>query len=117
MKKIFIIDDDPGIQDSAVIVFKPSEYKVSIFPDGNFILSGKFEMPDIFIIDRQLPGIDGIDLCRHLKMHPSTKNLPVIIMSANSQTGKMATNAGAEGFIEKPYSILDMRKMVADCLK
>lgn len=67
MKKIIVIDDDPAIQDSVSLVFDPLHYQVNIYPDADSILAGNFELPHIFIIDKQLQGVDGLDLCRHLK--------------------------------------------------
>ena len=112
MKRIIIIDDDPGIQDSAHMIFRKPDYEVTIYPDGTSIMSGDFEVPDIFIIDKQLPGMDGLDLCRHLKQQPSTKYIPIIIMSASAQTNKLAKIAGAEEFIEKPYTLKIMRDLI-----
>lgn len=112
MKKIMIVEDDAGIQDSASLIFRQSDYEVTVFKDGRLLLAGQFEMPDIFLIDKQLPGVDGLELCRHLKQQAPTKHIPVIIMSASPQVSNMAAQAGAEGFIEKPFTIADMRALV-----
>ena len=113
MKKIIIIDDDPGILDSIRLVFSQLDYHITNYTNGNAILAGKFEMPDIFIIDKQLPGIDGLDICKYLKKNEATKDIPVIIMSASPSIDKAAKAAGSTGFIEKPYTIKLLREMVA----
>lgn len=112
MKKIIIIEDDPAIQDATSLIFKKTEYDVIIYRDGSLILSGQFEVPDIFIIDKQLPGADGLEICRYLKNQQSTKNIPVIIMSASPSIDKSYRSAGADDFIEKPYSIKQLRGLV-----
>jgi DNA-binding response OmpR family regulator len=113
MKKIIIIDDDPGIQDSVRLIFNPAEYQVTVWPNGNRILSGEFELPDIFLIDKQLPGVDGLEICKHLKEQEATKNIPVIMMSASPSIGEYSKMAGASAFIEKPYTLKQIRGLVA----
>jgi CheY-like chemotaxis protein len=113
MKKIIIIDDDPAIQDSVNLIFTSCEYEVTVCPNGNSILAGEFEMPDMFIIDKQLPGVDGLEICKHLKSQEATKHIPVIMMSASPAISEFAKLAGAEDFIEKPYSIKEMRGLAA----
>jgi CheY-like chemotaxis protein len=113
MKKIIIIDDDPGIQDSVSLIFNPAEYEITICPNGNKILAGEFELPDIFIIDKQLPGVDGLEICKHLKEQEATRNIPVILMSASPSISEFSQAAGAEEFIEKPYTLKQMRGLVA----
>lgn len=112
MKKIIIIDDDPAIQDSASLIFGLPNYEVTVYPNGNKILTGEFTMPDIFIIDKQLPGVDGLDVCKYLKSQNATKDVPVIMMSASPAIREFSKAAGAEGFIEKPYSLKQMRELV-----
>ena len=112
MKKIIIIDDDPGIQDSVRLIFNPDEYEITICPNGNKILTGEFELPDIFIIDKQLPGVDGLAICKHLKEQEVTRNIPVIMMSASPSISEFSKTAGAEGFIEKPYTLKQIRGLV-----
>ncbi|MFL5743424.1 MAG: PleD family two-component system response regulator [Niastella sp.] len=112
MKKIIIIDDDPALQDSTSLIFSDADYEITVFPNGNNILSGEFENPDIFIIDKQLPGVDGVEICKHLKSQEATKNIPVIMMSASPDIREFSKAAGAEDFIEKPYSLKQMRGLV-----
>lgn len=76
-------------------------YTVTGFQDGEPLISGEFETPDLFIIDKQLPGVDGIELCRMLKDGASTGGIPVLILSASPQAGTIANAAGADSFLEK----------------
>jgi len=66
MKKLIIIDDDPSILDVLRLVLGES-YQVTTYPDGSPILNGTFDLPDLFVLDKQLSGTDGLDLCRLLK--------------------------------------------------
>jgi CheY-like chemotaxis protein len=55
----------------------------TIYANGELLMHNDFELPDLFIIDKQLSGIDGLELCRFLKAQEATRNIPVIIISAS----------------------------------
>lgn len=112
MKKIIIIDDDAGILDALEIVFNRAGYAITMLNNPTAILENKFEEPDIFLIDKQLNGMDGIELCRHLKQRIPAKNTPVLIFSASTNINRYAKEAGADDFIEKPFKSKDLLAVV-----
>ena len=105
-------DDDPGIRDIFKIIFERAGYAIEVKEDGRDILKNNYTRPDLFLIDKQLSGMDGLDLCRYLKTHPSTKNIPVIIVSASPDIGLSAKKAGADDYIEKPFEMKYLLKLV-----
>jgi DNA-binding response OmpR family regulator len=110
-KTLLITEDDPAILDALEIVFTRSGYRVITYTTGSALLENNFEKPDLFLIDKQLSGVDGLDLCRHLKASAGTNKIPVIIFSASPHVQKPAIAAGADDFIEKPFSnkaVLDL---------
>ena len=112
MKKLIIVDDDPGIQDAISLVFRAPSYEVTIFDSADPVLSGAYEIPDLFILDKQLSGVDGLELCKHLKSMDKTRNVPVILVSASPNVLNMSKICGAEAAIEKPFRSKDLRAMV-----
>src|SRR5687767_4160439 len=66
-RKILIADDDASIRDIFSIVFAKAGYDIEIKEDAQEIFSNKFKLPDLFLIDRLLSGVDGLDVCRYLK--------------------------------------------------
>lgn len=104
MKKVLIIEDDPAILDALSILFTRAGYITAGYVNGDFILQGAFDIPDLFIIDKQLSGIDGLDICKHLKRWQPTMHLPVIILSATPYLQAQIRLAGADAFLEKPFS-------------
>ena len=80
--------------------------------NGEDLLKNKFTLPDVFLIDKQLSGYDGLDICRHLKNKGRTKNIPVIMISASPNIGSLSKEAGADAFIEKPFEIKDLLRLV-----
>ena len=108
MKNIIIADDDPAMRDVFQIIFQRSGYTVVMYSSGEALLKDKFELPDLFILDKQLSGVDGLDVCRYLKKQESTKNIPIVIISASPYIATAATEAGADAFIEKPFKIKEL---------
>lgn len=112
MKKLIIIDDDPSILDVLRLVLGES-YQVTTYPDGSPILNGTFDLPDLFVLDKQLSGTDGLDLCRLLKQGDDTHHIPVIIISATPGIQAMAAAAGADDVLEKPFRVKALRECIA----
>jgi CheY-like chemotaxis protein len=77
MKRIIIVDDDPGVQYAFTLIFDPQQYEVIICANGNLVLNNQYPIPDLFILDKQLSGVDGLDICRFLKSQPQTNHIPV----------------------------------------
>ena len=104
-KKILVVEDDDSIQDILMIILRKAGFTVNILANGKPIIEGNYDLPDLFLIDKQLSGVDGISLCRLLKKNSNTKKIPVIMMSAYPNIGELSMAAGADGFIEKPFEV------------
>lgn len=112
MKKILFADDDPTIRDVISLILE-DEYQVTVFTKGEPLLNNEFEVPDLFLLDRQLSGVDGLEICRFLKGQEVTKNIPVIMISATQNIVNLALSAGADSVIEKPFPIRELRQLIA----
>lgn len=111
-KKILITDDDEGVRDIFKLIFERAGYDVNIYEEAVSILKNDFTNPDLFLLDRQLSGQDGLKVCKFLKNQPATQHIPVIIVSATPGIGELAQQAGADDFIEKPFQIKDLLEVV-----
>jgi DNA-binding response OmpR family regulator len=116
-KRILIADDDPGIRDVYTIIFEKAGFIVDLKEDGADLMANDFVVPDFFLIDKQLSGYSGLDICQHLKHHSRTKNIPVVIISAAPNIGKLSQEAGADGFLEKPFELSKLLETVATFTK
>lgn len=112
MKTILIADDDEGIQDIFKMIFERAGYTVDVRSEALSILDNDFKIPDLFLLDRELSGYDGLNVCRFLKKQESTKDIPVIIVSASPEIGKMAMEAGADDYVEKPFEMKNLLNVV-----
>jgi DNA-binding response OmpR family regulator len=112
MKRIVFVDDDPDTLDALKLIFDPEEYEVILYSNGNAILENRAAIPDVYILDKQISGVDGLDICRFLKDQQRTSNIPVIILSASPYIKNQANAAGANDVLEKPFAIQELRNMV-----
>jgi len=108
---ICIVEDDEGIRDVLKIIFKRAGYMATVYPDGKAIMDDHYKTPDLFLIDKQLPGVDGLTICKHLK-DGNSSTIPVIMMSAYPDVKQLALESGANDFIEKPFHIENLLSVV-----
>ena len=101
--RILIAEDDPSIQEIFTIILERAGYEVQISPDGRNIFEKG--VPHLFILDKQLSGINGLDVCRNLKSDAATRDIPVIMISATPGIEVLAIEAGANDYLEKPFSV------------
>jgi CheY-like chemotaxis protein len=85
--------------------------------NGLYILKGNFKIPDLFLIDCQLPKLTGIELCRFLKNSPTYFMIPVLLTSALTNLKSRCMEAGTAAFLEKPFDMKVLIKTVNDHVK
>lgn len=111
--RLLIADDDPSLRDIFQIIFEKEGYEVDIRENGEDLLYKKFRLPDIFLIDKLLSGIDGLEICRYLKNMEETRNIPVVIVSASPDIGPLSRMAGADDFVEKPFEMTHLLSVIS----
>jgi CheY-like chemotaxis protein len=112
-KKIMVVDDDAGIVQALQLILEDEGYDVTAIMDGQAVKDMEADVPDLLLLDIWMSGLDGRDICRHLKSRDRTRNLPIIICSANRDTENIAKEAGADGFLTKPFELDDLLGKVA----
>jgi CheY-like chemotaxis protein len=112
MKKILVADDNTGIVASLTMVLQYGGYEVASLMSGEDVQKIKAPFPDLILLDIWMVGISGTDVCKHLKARLDTKHIPIIMFSAHPDGSSSAREAGANDFIEKPYTMDDMLAIV-----
>jgi CheY-like chemotaxis protein len=112
-KRIIIFDDDEDILSICSYILEEQGWQVHAFSDCNDIIE-KVESidPNVILMDNWIPDIGGIKATQLLKQHPSLKNIPVIYFSANNDIQTLASNAGADSFLAKPFDIDELEKVI-----
>ncbi len=98
-------DDNPAILDALKIMLEEEGYEVETTEDGAVAQNIKKPLPDLLLLDVWMSGIDGRDVCKHLKSSVATKHIPVILISATKDIENIAKDAGADDFISKPFQM------------
>ena len=110
MKEIFIVEDDDGIRELIEFLLVSEQYSVKTFPTArSFHEAVPNEVPDLFLLDIMLPDGNGLDLCKGLKKDETTRDVPVILMSAHADINK---RAGADDFIAKPFDVDELLRRI-----
>jgi len=102
--KILCVDDDPLILQMLGDVLRLREYNVLTATDGEAALDAAMrEHPDLILLDVMMPGIDGFEVCRLLKANDALKDIPIVILTAMSDTKvrERAVEAGAVLALQK----------------
>jgi two-component system, OmpR family, phosphate regulon response regulator PhoB len=106
MKKIVVAEDNKDMLFILDTILKDEGYDVEALPNGISIVQPKSnQRPDLYILDKDMPLIDGIAVAKYLKLNPETKDIPIIMISAYHRLRVKAKDAGVDAFIEKPFEL------------
>ncbi len=112
-KKILIVDDDEGILQGFQAILESEGYEVTTLPDAECIHSlPKNRYPDLILLDVLLSGEDGRKHCKQLKTQEETNHIPVIMMSAAPNMEKSVKEAGADGYLKKPFEMDEVLEII-----
>jgi CheY-like chemotaxis protein len=111
-KKIVVAEDDEDILFILDMILNDAGYKVEPVSNGSSIVSGNKDWPDLFILDKDMPVIDGLAVCKYLKLNNATKDIPVIMISAYHKLRSKAKQAGVDEFIEKPFELKNLLQVI-----
>ncbi len=113
-KKILIAEDDEAILDVVKSILESEGHTVLIPRDEHHLYKIVHEeVPDLILLDIWLQGADGGKIAKNLKAKPATKDIPVILMSANNSTERIAKEAGADGFLLKPFALEELLNIIS----
>ncbi|MEM6252947.1 MAG: response regulator [Cyanobacteria bacterium P01_D01_bin.156] len=104
-QSILIVDDNPNNVKVLCDLLNKNNYRVSIAKSGESALKKVARSsPDLILLDIMMPGIDGFEVCSRLKANPDTKDIPILFMTALSDTLNRVKglSLGAVDYITKP---------------
>jgi len=108
---ILVAEDDTYIRKVTTLALKRAGFEVRSVEDGSQVFPALAEsLVDLIVLDGMMPNVDGFECCRRLKADPQTAPIPVIMLTARSQSDdeKIAREAGAIGYIRKPFDALTL---------
>jgi two-component system, cell cycle response regulator DivK len=120
MSSILVVDDNPSNLKLFAFLLALPGYEVSTAANAEqalHVLSAL--VPDLIIMDLQLPDVDGLTLTRQLKADPRMTGVPIVAVTASAMKGdeEKAWAAGVDGYMSKPVEKRAFRAMVASYLE
>src|SRR3954447_19187363 len=113
---VLVVDDAPFIRKLVATTLEDvSEFELHEAADGVEALEVAVrEQPAIVFLDVDMPRMDGIDACRRMRPDPATSETTIVMLTAvhGDQVERMAEDAGADLFLTKPFSPLDLLRLV-----
>ncbi len=109
--RILLIEDEPDVVDLLALALRKAEFAVSHAEDGaQGLRLAREESPALVILDLMLPKMPGLEVCKVLKSDPSTKHIPIIMLTAKAEEVDriVGLEFGADDYVTKPFSPREM---------
>jgi two-component system alkaline phosphatase synthesis response regulator PhoP len=117
---IYSVEDDRNISHVIQIALTNSGYDVVPFSEAKpMFVALETKLPELFLLDVMLPGMDGLEIVKSLRSKPSTAKIPVMIISAKTtEIDKVVgLDLGADDYLAKPFGVLELISRVRALLR
>ncbi len=105
-KCILIYDDDKEILFLCSLILQKQNYKIETLSEcDNIIEDIKIIRPDLILMDLWIPKMGGEEAIKQLRNNSLSKNIPVLLFSANDEIEKISKSSSANGYVQKPFDI------------
>jgi CheY-like chemotaxis protein len=118
-QKILVADDELDIRNLVKIILEKNNYQVTVAANGVEALEkAESELPDLILLDVIMPAKSGWEVCKILKSKDETKHIPIVIftvlsvMVGDKASMKYAEEAGADGYLPKPFNTSELLAQV-----
>lgn len=118
-KTILVVEDDARVRSLLRFVLKRGNYALVETCDGESALElAEREPPDLVLLDVNLPGIDGVEVCQRLRRCEETRHVKILMVTAAimDEDRDRGLAAGADGYVTKPFSPLALLEQIQGVL-
>ena len=119
-ERIYITEDDDSIRELVTVALSAYSYEVESFVSAEDCLAAtEKQVPDIFLFDIMLPGMDGVQAVKILRGNEKTKNTPILMLTAKSaEIDKVfGLENGADDYLTKPFGIMELAARIKALLR
>jgi two-component system alkaline phosphatase synthesis response regulator PhoP len=117
---IYCVEDDKNISDLLVYALQTGGFEAKGFPDADSFYQGlKEKSPRLILLDIMLPGEDGLSILGKLKKNKSTRDIPVVMLTAKgAEYDKvLGLDGGADDYVTKPFGVMELLSRVRAVLR
>lgn len=118
--RVLIVEDDSALAEVLSYNFDQAGFDVTAVGDGQQGLQCALkDSPNLIILDLMLPKVDGLDVCRQLRVHPTTRNTPIVMLTAKAEEVDevVGFRMGADDYVTKPFSVTVLMERVKALLR
>ncbi|MEO3691937.1 response regulator transcription factor [Roseateles paludis] len=116
MKKVLIVEDQDDIRELIRVTLEFENFELGEAANGESALAqAKAQRPDLILLDVMMPGgMDGIEVCRRVRGDSGLRKAKIVMLSAKGQQADRAAgySAGADDYLTKPFSPLELLQVV-----
>ncbi len=120
MNMIWCVEDDASVREIELYTLRSTGYQARGFPDGEaFLKALKAERPDLILLDVMLPGMDGVEVLKRVRVFPEVADIPVIMATAKGMEYDkvQSLDLGADDYLVKPFGMMEMVSRVKAVLR
>jgi response regulator RpfG family c-di-GMP phosphodiesterase len=117
--RILVADDDRGVRQLVGLTLPAADYDLHYAEDGEEAVSVAYALqPGLILLDLQMPGLDGLQVCLTLRADPRTAHTPIVMLTGylNEEVQTQALRAGVNGILTKPFSPLALEQTIRSLL-
>ena len=118
-RALLVIEDDPDTAAMIGMYFAGHNYQVDVAPRGDEgLTAARRLLPDLVLLDINLPDMDGYAICRSLRESPRTSHIPIIFLSEKTSLDDRVAGlgAGAQDYVNKPFDLEELRLRIQNLI-
>lgn len=117
---VLVVEDEKSIADIVIYNLEKEGFEVSWERDGrDGLIAAQANPPDLIVLDLMLPGMDGLQICRHLRSDSRTQDTRILMLTARSEETDeiVGFNMGADDYVTKPFKVRPLMHRVKALLR
>ncbi len=117
---IIVAEDEDALSTLLTYNLEKEGYEVAVAADGDeAMVMIRERQPDLLVCDWMMPKVSGIEVCRRLRQQPTTRNLPIVMLTARSEESDRirGLDTGADDYVVKPFSMVELMARIRAVLR
>jgi len=117
---VLVIDDEESILEFIKLGLHYEGFQIETATDGEQgLIAAQRINPDVIILDIMLPDIDGLEVCRRLRSNPTTRDTPVLMLTAKDEVSDriLGLQTGADDYLTKPFNFYELLERIRAILR